>query len=104
MKLDQCFRRIKDRDVSCQKLCGDCSVKIDQHPARPLDLTQLKLRAQMWGEVRGNAAVIRVVLGPYELTVFADGGAVVKGTDDLCVACKVYSRCVGLGDSGLCSA
>ena len=104
MKLNQCFRRIHDREISCQKLCGHDSVQIDQHPSRPLDLVKLKLRLQTRGEARGNASLLRFVLEPYELTVFANGRAIVKGTDDLCVACGICSRCVGLGDSGLCSA
>jgi adenylyltransferase/sulfurtransferase len=34
-------------------------------------------------------------MDPYELTVFADGRAIVKGTDDPAMARKIYAQYVG---------
>ena len=38
---------------------------------------------------------LRVALDPYELTVFPDGRAIIKGTQDIALARSLYARYVG---------
>jgi adenylyltransferase/sulfurtransferase len=45
--------------------------------------------------VRANEFALRVVLDAYELTVFPDGRAIIKGTTDVGVARSLYARYVG---------
>ena len=45
--------------------------------------------------VRSNEFALRVTLDPYELTVFPDGRAIIKGTTDIGVARSLYARYVG---------
>jgi len=45
--------------------------------------------------VRANQFALRVALDPYELTVFPDGRAIIKGTTDVGVARSLYARYVG---------
>ena len=44
---------------------------------------------------RGNEFLLRFELAPYELTVFSDGRAIIKGTDDPAVARGLYAKYVG---------
>jgi adenylyltransferase/sulfurtransferase len=62
---------------------------------RPLDLTELAGRLRGVGEVRANEFALRLNDGEFEVTFFADGRAIVKGTTDIGIARSVYSRYVG---------
>ncbi len=75
-------------------LCGRNAVQISGI-ARPLDLVELKTRLEPLGIVRANQYALRFQTGEYELTVFADGRAIVKGTDDTGIARSLYARYVG---------
>jgi molybdopterin-synthase adenylyltransferase len=73
-------------------LCGRDSVQIHEHERR-LDLDALGRRLERSAnDVRGNAYLVRFRVPPYELTVFADGRAIVKGTKDPAVARSLYAR------------
>jgi molybdopterin/thiamine biosynthesis adenylyltransferase len=75
-------------------LCGRNAVQI--HAAsRPLDLALLEARLNALGEVRANEFALRFVQSPFEMTIFRDGRAIVKGTTDAGVARSFYSRYVG---------
>jgi molybdopterin-synthase adenylyltransferase len=76
-------------------LCGRDSVQIHERRRR-LDLAALGGRlAAGGGEVRQNEFLLRLRVPPYELIVFADGRAVIKGTRDPAVARSLYARYVG---------
>jgi adenylyltransferase/sulfurtransferase len=62
---------------------------------RPIDLAALKARLEPLGEVRSNEFALRFLVAPYEMTVFPDGRAIVKGTSDTGVARSLYARYVG---------
>jgi adenylyltransferase/sulfurtransferase len=74
-------------------LCGRNAVQI--RGERMVDLAHLGGRLQPLGEVRVNEFALRFVIAPYEMTVFADGRAIVKGTSDTGVARSLYARYVG---------
>ena len=75
-------------------LCGRNAVQIhDRH--RPIDLAALALRLAPLGEVRTNGFALRFVVPPHELTVFPDGRAIIKGTQDPGLARSLYSRYIG---------
>src|SRR5579863_2875062 len=75
-------------------LCGRNAVQIHER-SRPLDLTELAVRLRTVAAVRANEFALRVALEPYELTVFPDGRAIVKGTTDVGVARSIYARYIG---------
>jgi adenylyltransferase/sulfurtransferase len=75
-------------------LCGRNAVQI-QERARPMDLGELQTRLAPLGEVRANAFALRFVLAPYEMTIFPDGRAIIKGTSDTAVARSLYAKYVG---------
>jgi molybdopterin/thiamine biosynthesis adenylyltransferase len=74
-------------------MCGRDSVQIHER-SRRLDLGELgrKLTSARAAEVRTNDFLLRCSIPPYELTVFADGRAIVKGTQDPAVARSLYAR------------
>jgi adenylyltransferase/sulfurtransferase len=75
-------------------LCGRNAVQIHER-SRPLDLPELASRLRSLADVRLNEFALRAFLEPYELTVFPDGRAIVRGTTDIGVARSIYARYVG---------
>ena len=75
-------------------LCGRNAVQIHER-RRPLDLVGLAARLGGLGEIRANEFALRLLDGEFEVTFFADGRAIIKGTTDIGVARSVYSRYVG---------
>jgi adenylyltransferase/sulfurtransferase len=76
-------------------LCGRDSIQIRQPEDHNLDLAALRARLESMGPIRANNFLLRCQLDPYELTVFADGRTIVKGTDDPAMARKIYAQYVG---------
>ncbi len=76
-------------------LCGRNSVQIHQREPRKLDLTALQTRLARFGPVKANDYLLKCLLEPYELTVFPDGRAIVKGTQDPAVARGLYAKYIG---------
>jgi len=75
-------------------LCGRNSVQIhEQH--RPVDLAEMSQRLQPHGTVRHNDFVLKFWRDPYEMTLFPDGRAIIKGTTDTSVARSLYAKYVG---------
>jgi molybdopterin-synthase adenylyltransferase len=75
-------------------LCGRNSVQIhEQH--RPLDFKEVSLRLKPHGPVRHNDFVLKFWPEPYEMTLFPDGRAIIKGTTDTAVARSLYAKYVG---------
>ena len=75
-------------------LCGRNAVQIHAS-ARPIDLAELKARLDTLGEVRANEFALRFLRPPFELTVFPDGRAIIKGTTDVGVARSLYAQYIG---------
>ena len=75
-------------------LCGRNSVQIHERQ-RPIDFTEMNRRLQPHGVVRHNDFVLKFWHDPYELTLFPDGRAIIKGTTDTAIARSLYARFVG---------
>ena len=76
------------------RLCGRNAVQI-QERERAIDLAELRARLEPLGEVRANEFALRFRAEPYEMTIFPDGRAIVKGTSDTGVARSLYARYIG---------
>jgi adenylyltransferase/sulfurtransferase len=76
-------------------LCGREAVQIS--PGRParVDLPALAERLRAAGEVQLNPYLLRLRAGDYELTVFQDARAIIRGTDDVPTARTLYAKYVG---------
>jgi molybdopterin/thiamine biosynthesis adenylyltransferase len=75
-------------------LCGRNAVQVHER-TRPIDLHELADQLRNAGPVRANEYAVRVLLDRYEMTVFRDGRAIIKGTDDISVARSLYARYIG---------
>jgi molybdopterin-synthase adenylyltransferase len=75
-------------------LCGRNAVQIHER-TRPLDLVALRDQLQGAGNVRSNEFALRFFPEPYEMTIFPDGRAIIKGTQDIGVARSLYARYIG---------
>ena len=76
-------------------MCGRDSVQIHERH-RALDLKALQQRLKATGaEVRQNDFLLRFRVPPYEITIFSDGRAILKGTKDPAVARSLYSKYIG---------
>lgn len=83
-------------------LCGRNAVQVSPPDKLNLSLKELAARLKLSGEVTANAFLVRVALPPagvelpsLEMTVFPDGRAIIRGTEDPSVARTVYSRYIG---------
>jgi molybdopterin/thiamine biosynthesis adenylyltransferase len=72
-------------------LCGRDAVQIHDRE-RQIDLADLQSRLAPLGEVRANEYVLRFRMPPYDLTLFPDGRAIIKGTADPAIARSLYAK------------
>jgi molybdopterin/thiamine biosynthesis adenylyltransferase len=75
-------------------LCGREAVQIAPVNGS-VDLASLASRLGALGEVKHNEYLLRFVVGANEITVFRDGRAIIKGTDDISIARSLYARLIG---------
>ncbi len=88
------FPFLEERELPPARLCGRNAVQI-RGRERPLDLLALRMRLEPLGAVKANEYTLRFSVNGYEMTIFADGRAIVKGTDDPGVARGIYAKYVG---------
>lgn len=76
-------------------LCGRNAVQISRAVPRPVDLEQIAKRLSQAGIVTQNEFLLRTRIGELDVALFRDGRAIVKGTQDIGEARRVYSRFIG---------
>jgi adenylyltransferase/sulfurtransferase len=81
-------------------LCGREAVQLSNRQQRgELKLERIAQQLRQYGPVVVNEFLVRATIDDhgqaYELTLFADGRAIVKGTGDLATARSVYAKYVG---------
>jgi len=75
-------------------LCGRNAVQIYDRE-RHLDLNELAKRLEAVGTVKVNEFALRAQIDNYDITVFPDGRAILKGTTDVGVARSLYAKYIG---------
>jgi adenylyltransferase/sulfurtransferase len=76
-------------------LCGRNAIQIRPSQKAALDLAQLAARLTPLGRVIQNEYLVQFVTDDFELTIFPDARAIIKGTADASVARSVYAKYVG---------
>jgi molybdopterin-synthase adenylyltransferase len=76
-------------------LCGRNAVQLSFPGRAALPLDQLEAKLAAVGQVSRNKYLVRATIGPYNVTVFPDGRAVIGGTEDMAEARSVYAKYVG---------
>ncbi len=75
-------------------LCGRNSVQIHERH-RPVDFSEVSHRLEPHGKVKHNDFVLKFWPQSYEMTLFPDGRAIIKGTTDPAIARSLYAKYVG---------
>ncbi len=75
-------------------LCGRNSVQIHERH-RPIAFPEMQMRLEPHGKVKYNDFVLKFWRDGFEMTLFPDGRAIIKGTTDSAVARSLYARFVG---------
>ncbi|MCL5671640.1 MAG: ThiF family adenylyltransferase [Acidobacteria bacterium] len=88
------FAHLEEGEPVPTTLCGRDAVQIHSRHSRKLDLELLKSRLEKFGPVRANSFLLKFSFDGYELTVFADGRAIIKGTQDPAIARGIYAKYV----------
>jgi molybdopterin/thiamine biosynthesis adenylyltransferase len=89
------FTHLEEGEPVPTTLCGRDAVQIRHRDSRNLDLDVLKTRLEKFGNVRANSFLLKFSFDGYELTVFPDGRAIIKGTQDPAVARGLYAKYIG---------
>ncbi|MBL8815890.1 MAG: ThiF family adenylyltransferase [Planctomyces sp.] len=83
-------------------LCGRNAVQVSPPDRMNVSLPELSRKLSVSGEVTQNGFLIRLSLPEeenggkkFEITVFPDGRAIIRGTEDPMVARSLYSRYIG---------
>lgn len=79
-------------------LCGRDAVQVSVVGAPMLNLSALaeRLREAQVGPVQVNPYLLRAEINGFQFTVFPDGRAIIKGTNDESVAATLYARYIGM--------
>src|SRR5215813_698884 len=76
-------------------LCGRNAVQLIPEVKADIDFKELSKSIGVFGRVEFNDFLLRCLAPPYELTLFKDGRAIVKGTEEAGTARSIYSKMVG---------
>ncbi len=79
-------------------LCGRDAVQVNVAGAPAINLAALgeRLAAAQVGQVQVNPYLLRARIEGFDFTVFPDGRAIIKGTNDEATAATLYARYVGV--------
>lgn len=76
-------------------LCGRNAVQVNPGRGHNLDLTRLAEQLRGVGEISLNEYLLKLRITNYELTIFPDARAIIKGTDDATIARGIYAKYIG---------
>ena len=76
-------------------LCGRNAVQIAPSKPMQIDLKTLAEKLKNLAEVKQNEYLLRLSIDDFELTVFQDARAIIRGTDDITIARSIYAKYVG---------
>ncbi|MGE0605501.1 MAG: ThiF family adenylyltransferase [Pirellulales bacterium] len=76
-------------------LCGRNAVQLSFPGRERLDLAAQAEKLQAVGRVSRNPFLLRLHVADFVVTLFADGRAIIGGTDDIATARTVYARYIG---------
>lgn len=77
-------------------LCGRNAVQVNPGKGHALDLSSMAERLRDLGKISVNEYLLKLEIGDYEISVFPDARAIVKGTDDAAIARSVYAKYIGV--------
>jgi molybdopterin-synthase adenylyltransferase len=90
------FEYLNGNPLRSITLCGRNAVQLIPGVKGDLDFAELSKSIAAFGAVQFNDFLLKCSSPPYEITLFKDGRAIVKGTEEAGLARSVYSKMVGL--------
>ncbi|MCB1023719.1 MAG: ThiF family adenylyltransferase [Acidobacteria bacterium] len=88
------FLEASNRDLFTS-LCGRDAVQIRPPNSDHIDLARLAALLEHLDEVKLNEYLLRFRVDGFEITVFQDARAIIRGTDDPMTARSVYAKYIG---------
>jgi len=83
------------RGSATLSLCGRNAVQLSATSSQPPSLPAVAEKLAAIGNVTANQFLLRLEVDEYRITLFADGRAIVAGTDDPAAARTVFNRYFG---------
>ncbi|MFQ5867334.1 MAG: ThiF family adenylyltransferase [bacterium] len=80
---------------SITSLCGRDAVQITQKSIGRIDFEKLAERLKKSGKVTFNKYILKFSVNEYEINLFLDSRAIIKGTNDFSVARGLYAKYIG---------
>ncbi len=91
------FHALESRtDGLTVSLCGRQTVQVRPAVSNSLNLRQVAANLANHGSVRQNASLLRCDFGKFQITLFADGRALLHGIEDPHEARALYARYIGM--------
>ena len=90
------FEYLNGNPLRTITLCGRNAVQLIPGVKGDINFAELSKSIAAFGPVQFNDFLLKCSSPPYEITLFKDGRAIVKGTEEAGLARSVYSKMVGL--------
>ena len=90
------FEYLNGSPLRTVTLCGRNAVQLIPAVKADLNLAELSKSIPASGAVQFNDFLLKCSAPPYEVTVFRDGRAIVRGTEEAALARSVYSKLIGV--------
>jgi len=88
------YLNAEEREV-ITSLCGRNAVQITPADAKQMDLRELASKLEHLGSIKCADFILLFKTPDYEISVFRDGRAIIKGTKDQNIARSIYARYIG---------
>lgn len=88
------FLKAEDKEI-ITSLCGRNAVQITPARAKNISLIELASHLEKLGEVKASDFLLLFKTEEFEISVFRDARAIIKGTNDGNVAKSLYARYIG---------
>ncbi|MCB9799418.1 MAG: ThiF family adenylyltransferase [Candidatus Omnitrophica bacterium] len=85
----------RDQGTQTVKLCGRNAVQIHHWETRKIDFEALAAKLEGSGRVEYNDYIMNIEQPPYGITLFSNGRAIIKGTEDSGIARSLYAKYIG---------
>ena len=84
----------EDREI-ITSLCGRNAIQITPANSKELNLKELGSKLEYLGSIKCAEFILIFKTSDYEISIFKDGRAIIKGTNDEKIARSVYARYIG---------
>ncbi|MGQ9618418.1 MAG: ThiF family adenylyltransferase [Candidatus Aminicenantia bacterium] len=91
------FEFLEGKNLSSTvSICGSNSVQINPSAGSDFNLERTIENLKIYGTVVFNEYLAKLFYQNYEITIFRDGRAIIKGTSDPSIAKSLYSKFIGM--------